>query len=34
MDLESVLTENEAKELIDLAFLRVCVIRGVYGGEH
>ena len=34
MDLESVLTENEAKELIDLAPLRVCVIRGVYGGEH
>ena len=32
--LESVLTENEAKELIDSALWRVCMMCGVDGGEH
>ena len=32
--LESVLTGNEGKELIDLTLLRYCMICGVDGGEH
>ena len=32
--LESVLTGNEGKELIDLTLLRLCMICGVDGGEH